>query len=124
MPSFGPAMPTKSTAAVSLNVRYACTGMPRRRRVLVAGERELVLLAAADLPLLRHLLAVLAHRHSGARLADAGMRRRDVPGAQLADGAQLVAPALAARHREDRALQVAAVGERHVARAVGAAGDG
>src|SRR5690242_1817307 len=95
---------------------------PRGGGVLVARERELVLLFAADLPLLRHLLAVLAHREAGARLGDAGTRRRDVPGPQLADRAQLVCPA-AAREREHHALQVAAVGKRDVARAVGAAGD-
>src|SRR5919206_1810685 len=98
-------------------------GEPGGGRILMARERELVLLFAADLPLLRHLLAVLAHREAGARLGDAGTRRRDVPGPQIADRAQLLRPA-APSEREHRALQVAAVGERDVARAVGAAGDG
>jgi len=52
------------------------------------------------------------------------MLRREIPRAQIADRAELVGPALAAREREHGALQVLAVGERHVARAVGAAGDG
>src|SRR5207248_597065 len=96
---------------------------PRSRRVLVARERELVLLAASDVPLLRHLLAVLAHREPGARLADAGMRRREVPGSQVAEGAQLVRPSLAAGEGEYGALEVAAVRQGDVARAVGAARD-
>src|SRR5581483_2404881 len=97
---------------------------PCRGCVLVARERELVLLLAPDLPLLRHLLAVLAHRKPGARLGDPGMDRREVPRPQLADGAQLGGPALAAREREHAPLQVAAVGKRHIARAVRAAGEG
>src|SRR5205814_1513060 len=47
---------------------------PRLRRLLVARERELVLLRAADPPFLRHQLAVLAHRKAGAHLGDAGGR--------------------------------------------------
>src|SRR5437660_10626427 len=93
-------------------------GEPRGAGILVARERELVLLLARDLPLLRHLFAVLAHRESGARLGDAGARGRDIPRTQIADRAQLVRPA-AARHGKHQALQVAAVGERSEERRVG-----
>ncbi len=44
----------------------------RRDRPLVAPERERVLLRAADLPLLRHLLAVLAHALPGGAVLDFG----------------------------------------------------
>ena len=98
--------------------------LPCRRGVLVAGERELVLLAAADLPLLRHLLAVLAHRQAGARLGDAGRRRaRGRRGAGCRSVESSLAERLAARQSEHGALQLRAVAERNVARAVGAAGD-
>src|SRR5678816_2063383 len=85
-------------------------GEPGRGGVLVAGERDLVLLPARDVPLLGHLLAVLPHRHAGARLAHARVLGREVPRPQVADRAELVAPGLAAREREHRALQVLAVG--------------
>src|SRR6185503_7518672 len=85
--------------------------LPRRCRVPVAGERKLVLLAAAHLPFLRHLLAVLAHRQSGARLADAGRRRLEVGEAHRADGRELLPERTPARHLQHRALQLAAITE-------------
>src|SRR6185295_16174893 len=90
-------------------------GLPRGGRVLMAGERELVLLAAAHLPLLRHLLAMLAHRHAGARLGDAGMRRLEVGKAYRADGRELFSERATPRQLQHRLLQLRAVAERDVA---------
>src|SRR3981189_462263 len=72
MPSFGPAMPTKSTAAVSLKVRYACTGIPREpghaaevaRGGLAEGEVRLHRDAARARPFLR------AEQHAGGAVGE------------------------------------------------------
>src|SRR2546430_1967698 len=90
---------------------------PRLRRLLVAGERELVLLRAADPPFLRHQLAVLSHRQPGAHLGDAGDRGLEMFRAKSQPGPGLFKKSLAPGAREDDPLQIPAIEDRDVARA-------
>ena len=56
----------------------------RRRRPLVGHQGDLVLGAAGDVVLLRHLLRRLAHRHPGRVLGDRRGDRRQIGGPELA----------------------------------------
>src|SRR5581483_1321804 len=98
-------------------------GLPRRRGLVMALGGELVLLAPADAPLLRHLLAVLAHREPGPRLGDPGRRGLEILQGKARPGLEALGEAAPARAPQHDLLQLAAVGERDVARAVGAARD-
>ena len=91
--------------------------------VLVALDRELVLLLAADLPFGRHDRAVLAHREAGARLLVAGDRRDDVAGADLGQLLQFADGRALAVGLEQRLAQALVEGDRRVGGGVGAAGD-
>src|SRR6185503_18985302 len=96
---------------------------PGFRRLVVALVGELVLLAPADTPFLRHQLAVLAHRAPGARLGNRRHRGLEIARAQAQPGLEPLARAPAARASQHDVLQPSAVADRHIAHRVDAARD-
>nr|WP_229710672.1 hypothetical protein [Sinomonas atrocyanea] len=86
-------------------------------------ERQLVLGLARDVPLLRGQRLVLAHGQAGAGLVGARRHRREVLGAQLGDGLELLLEGLGAAELEDDLAQSFADHDRGVRGGVDAAGD-
>jgi hypothetical protein len=90
----------------------------------VRGERQLVLLGAADAPLGGGDRGVLAHGQPGARLGIArDVRPEHLPRAQPAGGAQPPAQRLRAVELQQGAAHLLVDAQRRVARGVHAAGD-
>ena len=92
-------------------------------QLAVAFIGQTVLLVAGDLPVLRHALAVLAHRQPGARLAVARDVWRQVARAHLEQAFHLVAGGLAAIDLQQDAPQPFVDADRRVRRGVHPAGD-
>jgi hypothetical protein len=95
----------------------------RRRGLLVARGRELVLRLARDAVLLRRDRRVLAHREAGPRLGVARDVRDDVLRAHLRQPPHPAEHALLVARAHEHAPQVVVDAERRVARRVGPAGD-
>jgi hypothetical protein len=70
----------------------------RRDRALVAFERQFVLLLTADLPILRHILGMLAHAAAGDAVFHLRHVEPDVGWTQPAKQAQAVASAARLKH--------------------------
>ena len=84
-------------------------------QLLVRRHRPLILRVARDVPLLRHVLAVVAHALAGARLGHA--RELGLELGELETGGErtdLVAGALGAVGRQQACTQFLAVDDRHV----------
>src|SRR3546814_13372753 len=76
-----------------------------------------------DVPLLGHVLAVVAHALAGARLGDAGELGLEFAEVEALERGQPVARAFAARGLEQPPAQLLAVDDRHVGGGVRAAAD-
>jgi len=95
----------------------------RGHRVLMASQRELVLLVAADLPGLRHLLAVLAHGLVRRPVLQAGNREPDLRGRELARGRRALLPVARRRKLSQEVRQRLPEAQLHVRHALDAAGN-
>src|SRR3546814_3275783 len=76
-----------------------------------------------DVPLLGHVLAVVAHALAGARLGDAGELGLEFAEVEALERGQPVARCLAARGLQQAPAQLLAVDDRHVGGGVRAAAD-
>ena len=91
---------------------------------VVRRHRPRVLRLAVDLPFLGHVLAVLAHRLAGARLAHARQfRLQFLEREPVGEARQLVHRGLGRSHRQQPAAEFLAIDDRHVGGGVGAAAD-
>jgi hypothetical protein len=90
---------------------------------VVASDRELVLLVAADLPLAGREGRVLAHGQPGARLGVAGGLRHDLRRPQAAGEADPLACTPRPPHAQEDPAQVVVHGDRGVADRVDTSGD-
>ena len=95
-----------------------------RGGLLMALQRELILLAAADVPGLHHQLGALAHAQPGARLGDPGEHRAEVPGPELEPRREAATRALAAIALEQELLKTAWKDHGRIADRIHARGDG
>src|SRR5207248_2973517 len=89
----------------------------------MTGQRELVLLLAADAPLARGDGGVLTHRHAGARLGVSGGFRDELGGPQFAQQRESLWHALGPVDLKQDATEVLVDGDRRVAGGVDAGGD-
>ena len=93
-------------------------------QLVVRRHRPRVLRLAVDLPLLGHVLAVLAHRFAGARLAYAGQLGLEfLERETVGEARQLVHRGLGGSHRQQPAAKCLAVDDRHVGSGVRTAAD-
>ncbi len=92
-------------------------------QLVVRGDRQLVLRFARDVPLARHVLAVLAHRLAGARFGHAGEIRLEFTQRKALERRKFLAERLGRRGLQQTPAQGLAVHDRHVRSGVRAATD-
>ena len=86
--------------------------------LVVRSDRQFVLRFACDMPLPRHVLAVLAHRLAGTRFGHAGEIRLEFAKREALERRELLAEGFRRRRFEQAPAQRLAVHDRHVRRGV------
>ncbi len=98
--------------------------IPRGAGFAMTFQSQLILIGARDLPGLRHLFAMLSHRHAGARLAHARQLRLEEAGTRTRPRRESLAERSTARTTQKQFAIRRGIDDGNIAGRIDARGDG